>query len=287
MTLNILRATHIVQVSVYMFRASDWEPVSGRLQQRTMRLIVRLGEVYKGTITEEAGTSVPLEIVQSAPRIPRIFALPSIWSDHELEQGGEFVIFSVSSSHTAREVLAEPPAFRVERADLAVPDLIRAQRAGAPELSVGGTILASIDELENWGYLFAQYLEARLPETFFQEFPDFDVFLRTVEAPQLSPVARRMMMAAAYTKLMLYDPAPPRFINRLLAATARVLGAPYGENLRTAVLDTYLPNLLGLNGGLARKPAADILNAAPAQRDTIGMFLAGSSAPGIRAWLET
>jgi len=273
-TSYILRATHIVEVALEMVQASEWQAVSPRLEHREVHLELKLVEIHKGTTRWQPGSVAPMEAVQSRARIPREFSLPGVWSRFELTPGARFVIFTVAG---------EPP-FKVEAAETAVPDLRRAQRAGVPELSLGETIAASLGELQNWAYLFAQYLEARLPESFYQRFDDFEVYLQSVEDPRLSAMARRMLIAAAYTKLMLYDPAPPTFINRLLETTALVLEAPYGASLREAVLETYLPNLLGITGGLERKRAADVLGAFPAARGRIEGFLA--NVPSVLAWLR-
>src|SRR3954469_8654293 len=275
-TSHILRATHIVEVALETVQASEWRAVSARLEERDVHLTVKLVEIHKGTTAWQPGMVGPMQTVQSRPRIPREFALPGVWSNFELIPGARFAIFTVAG---------EQP-FKVEPAETAVPDLRRAQRAGLPELSFGATIAASQNELADWGYLFAQYLEARLPETFYQQFGDFETCLRTVEDPRLSARARRMLMSATYTKLMLYDPAPPTFINRLLETTAVVLEAPYGAALRDAVLDTYVPNLLGITGGLERKRAADVLGAFPAARGRIEGFFARANAPSVLAWLR-
>jgi len=63
-----------------------------------------------------------------------------------------------------------------------------------------------------------------------------------------------------------------------------VLEAPYGAELRDAVLDPYVPNLLGITGGLERKRAADVLGAFPAARGRIEGFLA--NVPSVLAWLR-
>jgi len=276
-TSAIRRVTNIVEVTVKTVQASEWRPVTGRLQQRDVQLTAQFEQVFKGRFEEHPSAVVALEIIQSAPRGARVFAVPGAWSGHELTPGARFVIFGIP---------LESPV-RVELAATAVPDLLRAQRAGSPELSISATLAASASELEDWGYLFAQYLEARLPETFFRQFSDFETFLKTIEAPQLSAVARRIMLAAAYTKLMLFDPAPPLFINRLLATTARVLDAPYGVDLREGVLETYLPNLLGITGGLERKSAHDILAPLPAEREVIERFVTHANDAAVLAWMKS
>lgn len=273
-TSDILRATDIVEVTVETVETSEWRRVSGRLQQRDLVMTVRLVEIYKGSSQPDA--IVPVRTVQSAPAIPRFFAVPGVWSNYEPAPGDNFVIFSVAD---------EP--IRVEPAATAAPDLKRVLRVGAPELSLGATIAASTSDLENWGFLFAQYLEARLPETFYLDLSGFRLLLKTIEDPRLFPVSRQILVAAAYTKLMLYDPAPPEFIAQLLATTARLLETPYGAPLSEAVLETYLPNLLGITGGLEPKRPSDVLGALPAERESIERFLTAVNSAPILAWMRS
>ena len=96
-----------------------------------------------------------------------------------------------------------------------------------------------------------------------------------------------MLLSAAYTKLMLYDPAPAVFIARLLAATARVLRLQSGASLSEAALDTYIPNLLGITSGLEPKPAADVLDAIPQERKSVEDMLASSDNQQLVTWMRS
>jgi hypothetical protein len=275
-TSDILRATHIVEVAVESAEVSEWRRVSGRLLQRDLELTLRLVEVFKGEPELEPGATFAMHAVQSAPAIPRFFKVPGVWSGYQPKPGDRFVVFWIGR---------EP--IRVVPSTAAAEDVRRAARAGVPELSIGATILASAAELEQWGFLFAQYLEARLPECFFDDYGSFDIYVGIVEDPRLSQAVRNVLMSAAYTKMMLYDPAPPVFVARLLAATARVLPTPQGANLREAVLSTYLPNLLGLNGGIEAPSGTDVLAAAGPTRDVIQTYLDGLASAPIAGWVRS
>jgi len=273
-TSDILRATDIVEVRIETATASEWRRVSSRLRQRDLELTVAVLEIYKGDSEPQPGAVAPVHTIQSAPAIPRFFALPGVWSNYEPAPGDLFVIFSIAGT-----------PIRVEPMSSAVPDVMRVLRVGAPELSIGATVAVSEGDLENWGFLFAQYLEARLPEVFDDSPGDFQSFLKAVEDQRLPVVVRSILLSAAYTKMMLYDPAPPAFIAELLATTARLLAAPEGAPLREPVLETYLPNLLGITGGLERKQPEDIFGALPAKRATIERFLSGLNIARISEWL--
>ncbi len=279
---ELLRATHIGLVRIETAESSEWEP-AGRIEHRRVLLNVTLLELYKGELREGVGATVLLPLSQRRPAGLRIFAVPGVWSGYELESGALFVLFSVSPLTIAAEVFAEPSLFRVEPAATAVPDVLLALRGGVPEISLADLIARCNDEMPTWGYLLARYFDARMPEAFFNHFRDFDALMRAVEDPRLSPTATRILLPAAYARLMLYDPAPSVFLHRLLMATERVLQTLRGESLRTAVLETYLPNLLGMTGGLTRKHASEVL---AYDRTEFEQFLEEANAGELLAWVR-
>jgi hypothetical protein len=279
---EILRATQIGLIALHGVSASEWK-TTGRVQQREVILNGSIVEFFKGFLQTGADAAVTLQVRQYQPAGPRFFVVPGVWSGYELEPGTSFVLFSVSPENTT-EMFAEPSLLSVELAGTAVPDIRLALRAGSPELSIASLIARCGEEMPAWGFLFARYLDARLPEAFFSRFPDFDAVMRAVEDPRLSAVATRMLLSAAYTKLMVYDPAPSAFLNRLLAATQRLLQTPRGEPLRTEVLETFLPNLLGITGGLTRKSASDVL---ANDRPQFEQFLRESKMEAILAWVSS
>jgi hypothetical protein len=81
---------------------------------------------------------------------------------------------------------------------------------------------------------------------------------------------------------MLYDPAPRLFLKALLDSTRRLLQGPRGELFRRDVLDTFLPNLLGIAGGLKPKSASDVLgNERPQFEQFLRQFDAGAMLPWV------
>ena len=246
---EILQSTHIALAILNSVSASAWKG-TGRIEEREASLTATIAEIFKGELRQPPVSTVNLHIRQYRPAGLRDFVVPGVWSRHELEPGAEFVLFSVSSSENAGEVFAEASLLTVEPARIALSDVRLALGAGTPELSLESVIARAYEELPAWGFLFANYLDARMSEAFFDRFPDFAALLRAVEDPTLSGTATRILLSAVYTKLMLYDPAPRLFLKALLDSTRRLLQGPRGELFRRDVLDTFLPNLLGIAGGL-------------------------------------
>lgn len=274
-TSDILRATSIVEVVVEAARTSEWR-VLGKFKVRDLDLMLRLIQVFKGENQAAPNSVFAVRTMQYAPAIRRFFAVPGAWSPYDPQPGERFVIFDIADT-----------TIRVEPADGAVPDVERAVAAGVPELSIGATITIAAGEIANWGPLFARYLEARLPECFFEDLNAFGVYLAAMEDPRLEENLRFVLLSAAYAMLMLYDPAPDVFVARMLAATSRVLQMKSGAALSEAVFDTYVPNLLGITSGLEPKQAADVLNAMPSERSAVETMLAASGNPQLLTWMRS
>jgi hypothetical protein len=247
-------------------------------------LTLRIVDVFKGVLHQASGASFSLQARQHQPAGSRIFAVPGVWSEHELETGSNFVLFSVSPTKDAQEAFSEPFCQSVEPAATAVDDVRLAMRAGTPAVSIGDLIARCNEEAPSWGFLFARYLDARMHESFFGGYSDFGVLMQVVEDSRLSPVAIRMLLSASYTNLMLYDPAPPSFIQRLLVATQRVLQTERGARLKESILETYLPNLLGITGGLSHKSPAEILGAF---RENFEKFVLDANSEMVLTWVQS
>src|ERR1700722_16502662 len=136
---EILRATHIASVFLEAVQASEGRPAGGTLQRGGM-LTLRIVDVFKGVLHQASGASFSLQARQHQPAGSRIFAVPGVWSEHELETGSNFVLFSVSPTKDAQEAFSEPFCQSVEPAATAVDDVRLAMRAGTPAVSIGDLI---------------------------------------------------------------------------------------------------------------------------------------------------
>ena len=275
---EILRATHILLVRVVESAPGPWTPVSERLQQRDVEVLFSIDGILKGTIIEGQGARVRTTVQQFEVVGGRYFRVPGVWSEKELSPEARFVAFTSSGSGNdpvaSHSALREPECFTVDAGDESVIDVALADRAGVPPEPLGRLLLATADQRPAYGRFFARYVEARLPEILFNSREDFDVVMSTVEDPALSPVARTLLISAVCSSCIMLDPAPPAFVARLVAGTARVVSQPVDSSLQTNLLKTYLPNVLGIVGGAQPKPAREVFADQPESRAITESLLA-------------
>jgi hypothetical protein len=248
-------------------------------------LTVRLDRVLKGRTEGPAVATV--QVRQYTPAGAFIFAVPGAWSNQDIVPGAAFVTFSIADGGSWPDLLDDSQCRRVFPSELALPDVELASLADSPELPVARLLASTADRKGAYGALFASYLEARLPELFLGTMADFDRVIRELEDPELSSVARRILCEGMYAKMILLDPIPSRFIARLIEGTMRMLALPFTEGLGRNIIGTYLPNLLGIEGGAMPKNADTIFDGKPELRaQAITVFESAGAAEIVR-WLRS
>jgi hypothetical protein len=287
---DILRSSHILQVTVESAQASPWVRESGRFRERSVRTAFRLDRIWKGELQSDETGLVELTIRQWETAVPRFIAVPGAWSGKPLEPGVKLVAFCCSHSQDMAELLQEPACGKVETAEIAVPDLELAWQDGSPLLSVPALLARTFGRRASFGYLYAQYVSARMPELLFSNLEDFGMLMRLLEDAQLAPRARWILLTDLYSLFLMKDPAPIPFVERLLSGTFRILALTEAAALRAPMLETYIPNLAGLEGGADPKRADQIFDGNPEAlrfaRQTVKACTGVAGSERIAQWLH-
>lgn len=288
---DILRATHTFLLRVQSGTAGVWEPVSPRMQERAVDVTFELERILKGTAEDHPGDSIELTVRQTGVIGPRFFAVPGIWSNKELDEGNRFVAFCTSNAKRAEQILEEPNCRRIEAAEIALPDVELALKAGIADLSLVDSLARVFDRRAKYGYLFSQYIVDRLPEVLFGSLEGFDRVMALVEDSDLALRARDILLSGIYSRFLLLDPVGRTFVARLLVGTCRVVALPHAAPLHDNLLQNYLPNLLGLEGGGTRKSAGETFAGQPEQRKFCETILGGypnkTAARAVLSWIRT
>jgi hypothetical protein len=283
----ILRSTHILDVSVVDAREGEWT-FQGRFKIRAVAMTIRIERILKGEILGREGMTVVLEVKQFAPAGDFLFAVPGAWSNLVLAAGQQFLAFSIAESGMSLADILNDPQCRIAfPASDALPDVELTLLAGSPEMSLRMLLSRTSDRKSSYGALFAGYIAARLPELLFDQLAEFDGVMRQIEDPSLSRIARDILFEDLYVKMIMLDPAPPEFVARLIQGTLRVLAIHGTESLRRSLLTTYLPNLLGLEGGAVPKSANAVFEGKPELRAEAAAAFLAAGADGAVSWIQS
>lgn len=286
----ILRSTHVVVVAVEAATPGPWAADGNRFQVRSVECRFKFEELRKGQVHDAIGDTCKLTVRQWKSTSPRTVALPGSWSGKELGVGSRWVVFSTSPGVALPTLLAEPQAEKVNAFTEARSDLDLVAQAGAPPLPVADLIQRTFDRRAAYGPLFAEYLSARLSEVLFERLEDFAVVMRLIADGQLSAQARWILITGVYSEFLLRDPAPMPFVERLVSETLALLAQPGGEALRVPMLETYVPNLLALEGGAEPKSADAVFEQRVGERERTRRLLSDSlslpAAHPLLVWIQ-
>ena len=290
-TSEILRATDIILVRLGHLTLGPPQPGGDFLVVREVHAELNIEQILKGSLPKDRTQVVNLVFSVYANEGSRFTALPGIWSHQTISEGAQFVLFSIAGSNDPAQVLSEPQCFRCETAEEAMPDIGRASLEDTPGLTLAKLVIRSATERASFKSLFARYVAWRLREVVMaNSLEDFDSILAVAESPETNDVFRRILVTEAYDLLMMLDPAPNTMLARLIWGSIRLIATENGEPMRELVLQTLLPNLIGLEGGLVRKHAPDVFAGADVQRREVEEILsARQEFPGrdqIIQWLH-
>jgi hypothetical protein len=265
---SIRDSSVIAVVRIETSDAHPWAAGPKQMQVRTVDLGLAVERTLKG---RAAAQHFHITVEQSQPG-PRETATPGPWSGRSIEPGARYILFSRTElSHADRVEPVESEstvrlALDAESTRDPLGDLLARAPVSAPNP------------------LFGEYVLDRLGEAPFSDYGQFDVLLSYLESPGPPEPFRRQVLSGIFTMVMNADPAPQRFWSRLAVSGFRVAALKQAEDFRDAILSTYLPNLVGLSGGLSPKSANQVFQNFPGDRLTAREQAAGR--PLLMKWLQ-
>lgn len=282
----VLRSTHILLLRIEKTDPSAWQ----NDETRTVQLTANLEAVFKGASRERTGESFTASITQKQRRSPFILPPTDCWSDQPLASGRRLIVFSRSTAASVSEVLSDPMCQKVVPADEFLSDVRLAVSAEAERW----TLVALLDKARpvaaQLKYIFPEYLEARFPELHLEEPQNLEATLRFLELPALSHAARVMLLENVTTYITMSSKASDADLDRLAIAMFRLLSLPQATELHDALVETDLPNLLGLVGGGKKRAASEVFERHPSDRETaeraINNYRGSAPKQSLLAWLK-
>lgn len=232
-----------------------------------LRLILR--EAMRGSLDETAGSEVAVEATQVERVGSRVAALPGVWSGRPLDRGTAYLAFSRSGSAKAAEVLRETNLVRVVAEKDSLDEARWALACDEQRRPLAETLASLVARPRPPGVLATEYVAARVEEVLVGDPAGYSRFLDIVEGPDLSAQSQVFLVGAVTARVLAHDtPASPAapLVDRLAVACFRILGRLEPGPVSSPIVGTYLPNLLGLDGGATRRIAGEIFRRFPDDR---------------------
>jgi hypothetical protein len=225
---------------------------------------LKLEELLKGHLIEQSGDLVKIEAKQVRNR----FSLqppPGVWSNIVINPGTRLVAFGASTSSTASAVVNDPDCLLLVPAGEALTEVRLALQNESNFSDLGRLLSSARPAAQQLGWLFGDYLWARHGAEAMADITKFNEIATFLEEPKLGKDARTTMLMAITTQVAMQE--PPNHIDRLAITLFRLLNMPEAEKLHDNLVGTYLPNLLGLNGGVSLRRPSDVFRQQPTERE--------------------
>ena len=280
-TSPVLKAAQIVAIRVDRVEAQDW----GAHPTREALLHLTVTEVWKG---ETPPGPVVITVTQNRPIIGGFtIPEPGCWQDGTIAAGQEWIVFSRLASTVSADALAActqlaPPetavdiriADHIETHGLALPAIVKLVTPGADRIHV----------------TLAHYLRARFGDLRLEDKDNLDAMLNLVATPSLTTPVRVTLVDAIESYLSSSPAVTAWHIHRLAVAMFALLAVPQALDLREDLIETDLPNLLGLTGGAKKQTAREVFSQWPEERPLAVHALESYAGPAdpkpLLAWIK-
>jgi len=253
----VLKAAQIVQVRVDRVEAPDWDDQV----TRQARLHLMVTDVWKGRLSPGP---LALTVTQNRPpdRGP-ILPPQGCWQDGRQAAGEYWVVFTKSASEAAADALAEDSCLQAAPAEETAIDVRVAERVESGGFSLPAIVKLVIPGAARLHVTFAHYLRARFADLRLEEKENLNAVLDLVATPALTTPVRVTLLDAAETSISSSQAATDWHFHRLAVAMFGLLSLPQATDMHENLIETDLPNLLGLIGGAQKRPAKAVFKQWP------------------------
>jgi hypothetical protein len=270
----VLRSTHILLIEVITADAGPWAPSGPGFKSRSVDLSLRISETLRGKLDPAPGAPVQISITQSDYDGELMMQpLPGAWARVELLPGTTLVVFSESNEDRGERILSEPACTRVVPAGPVLTGLRIAAQAEAGHLPLARTLALAVLDTARLDSTFAEFLWGKYGDGAMASQEDFNLLADFSERKGFDAGARQALLKGGYDLVGLHGDATPERAQRLALAMFGVLLMPESTDLHENLIDTYLPNLLGITSDLPYQAASAVFKGHKAERDAVEAFL--------------
>jgi hypothetical protein len=287
----VMRSTHILLIRVEASVFGGWSPAQQGGVTRKVDLTLKLEEVLKGRTDEQPGDQLHIEVNQFGTGTTRIMAVLGVWSNHSLDPGEQLLAFCNAASNKAAEMLNDPFCDLLLSAEEGLTDVRLAVQAESQKLALMDVLKEARPMAASLGHVFPEYLWARYEAEIMEKPENFEGVMQFIEQPDLSYVTRATLLDSVYSQIIASPSTPADRVYRLAMTMFRLLNVPEAASLHDNLISVYLPNLLGLTGGMAKRTPGEVFRTYPGEQQSAEQALlkhqAGASPVELLRWLRS
>jgi hypothetical protein len=257
----ILRSTHIVLIEVVAAKNGPWTPSRPGLQSRDVVLSIKVNEVLRGTIDPPVAGHVSISITQyEYAGLLMMQPLPGPWPSAELKPGDSFAAFAETGESSIQRIFTAPPCTLVLPAEPVATGLRIASQAEAGNFPLERTLTLALGAADRVRLdpLFAEFLWDKYADAAMASAVEFNRLVSFAEAKELAVPTRQALLKGGYDLAGLHPGWTPKAARRLAQAMFRTLLLPEAVDLHENLVETFLPNLLGITSELSPQPASAV-----------------------------
>jgi len=288
---RVLRATHILRIRINDARLGPWRFSPTRRTERLAEIRITPLEALKGAVGQHPGEDLQLRVFQYSSGSHRLPAAPGVWSNIPLEPGTELMAFCHNYiSRVIEDLLGEDSCEQILPTKGNLDDVRLAVQAESASLSAVAIVDLALTHARALGYVFAEYLWAKLADTSLRDLPTFEALMRLLETPELTLIARWSLLREVYAATVYSLRPSPEHVHRLALTLFHLLEVSKDPSVTDNIVQVFLPNLLGIQGGLPQRNADDVFADAAEERSKVeailGRYQGSASTQTLLAWLR-
>lgn len=283
----LLRSTHILLIRIESADVGPWVEDEGPTR-RDIELHLVIEEVLKGTLSTGTDKLVTVKARQSRRVGTRYYALPGVWSEHDVGAGTRLVAFSISAKDAGGEVLSERRLQMLLSPEESLADVRLFREVESKKLRLVEVLEQANRQASTLGFVFADYIGDRVETNEKLGAPELDAIRTHLEQPNLAPEPRSTLVGTVNSLLMASDPVPAPVLERWVTTLFHQIVIPSSSDADN-IIQVYIPNMVGLSGGVKRKTAKVVFSEHPQEREQAEQILRNYKGPApagkLLAWL--
>jgi len=288
----VLRSTHILLIEVIGAPAGPWAPSRPGLKSRSVDLSLRVVETLRGRLDPEPAGAVRISITQYDYAGELMMQpLPGPWPRGDFMPGTAWVAFAHTEESRAERILVEPACTQVVPAAPVLAGLRIAAQAERGNLPLAQTLALAGPDTARLDPIFAGFLWGKYGDRAMASQPEFNARADFTERKGLQDRARQALVQGGYDLVKLKGDETPGRTHRLALTMFRVLLMPEAADLHENLIETYLPNLLGIASGLPHQEASAVFKGHESEREAVKAYLrrhgTDADAAPLLTWLNT